>query len=644
MPSSERWGETGERVLTLVLALVCIGVLVVWAGAQLAALAFGAHHTLGAGFVDAFSASAGLVTDPWHPRDAWPPDSRAALPGAAAYWFSTGLIIAIALCVLVPVGVLIFRVWLPWRSSGLVRRRRMGIDPEAAFATAHDLAPIWSSVPASGRIVLGKVRLGRRAWRSVATENPALPLDPSVPRLSRRVAGRRRGQRGSVIVLGPSQCGKTAAVAIPAILEWPGPVVALSVKTDLLGATIAHRRRVGDVRVFDPAAVTREPRAAWSPLQESTSLPGARQAARSIANATSWTQEAGELGFWTDAGEDLLANLFWVAATAGLGMDTVVTWIQTMDRKTVRQLLAPVAERALGDLGTEAGVVLEAFDGLWRSDAKQISSVYLTARTMIRPWQEPAVQSTADASTRPDGRRDGIDLAWLLDLTTATEAGAVPGWNTLYLCADLDEADRLAPVLGGLLDGLLRQAYARAGVLNAALDPPLLVVVDEAGNWPIRSLPGRISTCAGLGIQLLLVFQSKAQIDAAYGRRADIVLANAVTKIFFAGLSDESTLRYAAQLLGEEHVTARSVSYDTGAAAIPVAGPRSVSHQPTRVELLPSSALRRILPGQALLIHNTLPPAQIHGRFWFREPYLSQLAAGEPPALTGPAVQTGPDG
>jgi type IV secretion system protein VirD4 len=142
----------------------------------------------------------------------------------------------------------------------------------------------------------------------------------------------------------------------------------------------------------------------------------------------------------------------------------------------------------------------------------------------------------------------------------------------------------------------------------------------------------------------LLVFQSKAQIDAAYGRRADIVLANAVTKIFFAGLSDESTLRYAAQLLGEEHVTARSVSYDTGAAAIPLSGPRSVSHQPTRVELLPSSALRRILPGQALLIHNTLPPAQIHGRFWFREPYLSQLAAGEPPTPIGSAVATGPDG
>jgi len=61
----------------------------------------------------------------------------------------------------------------------------------------------------------------------------------------------------------------------------------------------------------------------------------------------------------------------------------------------------------------------------------------------------------------------------------------------LYLCADLDDAERLAPVLGGLVDDLFQQAYARVGKRNAALDPGLLVVIDEAGNWPMRNLPGR---------------------------------------------------------------------------------------------------------------------------------------------------------
>lgn len=506
------------------------------------------------------------------------------------------------------------------------------------------------------------------AGRLVATENPRQAMDPAIPRILRPVAERRQGQRGSVIVLGPSQCGKTAALAIPAILEWAGPVIALSVKNDLLGATIARRRRIGQVRVFDPADVTGHATGpvlgTWSPVRQATTLAGARRAARSIANATAWTHQAGELGFWTDAGEDLLACLLWVAAHSGLGIDAPVRWVLTMDQKSVRTLLLPLAGHTLESIAQDGRQVLEAFDGVWRSDPKQISSIYLTARQMIRPWQEPTVQASATDPTssvdwsEPDpidvvsseGRAgSGIDLEWLLadspPENPATqrnaEAGGTAGptrsggaasaggsGNTVYLCADLDEAERLAPVLGGLLDDLLRQAYAQAGRLGP-LDPPLLIVIDEAGNWPLRSLPARISTCAGLGIQLMLIYQSKAQIDAAYERKADIVLANAVTKVAFAGLSDESSLKYASYLLGDEHVTSTSTSSEVGWFGFTGARPDSRSTQPTRLDLLPGSLLRQVRPGQALLIHNTLRPAHLHGRYWYLEPDLYALATGE---------------
>jgi hypothetical protein len=38
----------------------------------------------------------------------------------------------------------------------------------------------------------------------------------------------------------------------PAVLEWTGPLVATSVKPDLLRATLAHRARLGQVLVIDP--------------------------------------------------------------------------------------------------------------------------------------------------------------------------------------------------------------------------------------------------------------------------------------------------------------------------------------------------------------------------------------------------------
>jgi type IV secretion system protein VirD4 len=240
--------------------------------------------------------------------------------------------------------------------------------------------------------------------------------------------------------------------------------------------------------------------------------------------------------------------------------------------------------------------------------------VYLTARQMIRPWQEPGVEQSA--------RQPEISLDWLLG-PAAPPSGAPGGAvtrrgrsdaNTLYLCADLDDAERLAPVRGGLVDDLMRQAYARVGKLNQPLHPPLLVVIDEAGNWPMRNLPGRISTCAGLGVQLLLVYQSKAQIDAAYGSRADIVVSNAITKVIFSGVSDRSTPRLH-RLLGAEHITQRSASTDLGGLLGGViAGRRSVSEAPARTDLLPGSALRQVAPGHALLVHGTLRPAHLRGR------------------------------
>jgi type IV secretion system protein VirD4 len=591
-------------------AVVCVTVVAgglaggVWAGAQAAALLFGEHHSAGAGFRDALMALPRLAGRPADPRSAWPAGTASRLPGPGGYWAATALVLAGMFLLAGAVAA-----WASRSRAGVQRRRRLGVDPEARLARGRDLAPLRVRGPVPGRLVLGRV-----GSRLVATEDRGQPADRALPwRPFGRLA--RRGQRSAVVVIGPSQCGKTAALAIPAILEWAGPLVALSVKSDLMAATIARRRARGEVRVFDPVDVTWEASASWSPLREASTISGARRAARSIANATNWTTGGGEMAFWVAAAEDLLATLFWTAAANGLGIDTVVGWVLGMDQNGPRRLAMASAAAAGGTAG-EARQVLEMFDAVWRGEARQVSSVYLTARQVIRPWQEPGVQATA-----ADPR---LDLDWLLDCGPGGTAA-----NSLYLCADLDDAERLAPVLGGLIDDLFTQAYTRAGKDNTALDPPLLVVIDEAGNWPMRNLPARISTCAGLGIQVLLVFQSKAQIDAAYGDRADIVLANAVTKVFFAGLSDESTLRYAALLLGSEHVTQRSATVDSSA---PLAGGgrRSLSEAPTQVDLLPASQLRQITPGQALLVHGTLPPAHLHGRYWYLDPDLYCLATGRP--------------
>ncbi len=93
-------------------------------------------------------------------------------------------------------------------------------------------------------------------------------------------------------------------------------------------------------------------------------------------------------------------------------------------------------------------------------------------------------------------------------------------------------------------------------VIAGLLDPALLLVLDEAGNTPLHKLPQWASTIAGLGVQLVTVWQSKAQLDETYGRQADTILTNHLTKLFYAGLSDHSSVEYASLLLGDEFVAA----------------------------------------------------------------------------------------
>jgi hypothetical protein len=91
-------------------------------------------------------------------------------------------------------------------------------------------------------------------------------------------------------------------------------------------------------------------------------------------------------------------------------------------------------------------------------------------------------------------------------------------------------------MFGGLLNDLIAQAYRRVAATGWPLDPPLLVVIDEAGTTPLRALPAYASTLAGIGVLFVTIWQSLAQIEASYGRDADTILTNYLTKVFYAGV------------------------------------------------------------------------------------------------------------
>lgn len=583
----EREGLDGfDAVVVTLLAGATATGTAVWGGAVLAAGA-GSRLWLDAGASDAVTALTRLPEHMSDPARAWPGPISSRLPGPILYWSAT----AVAVAMMGAVALAAAR-WWHRRDWGIERRRRLGVDTQARFAHRRELAPLLVRGPVKGRFILG--RSGR--WL-VATESRT-----GGGRRPRGRSSRRRGDRGAVAMLGPSRCGKTTA-AIAGILDWEGPAVLSSVKADLMAATIGWRRGQGEVRVFDPTGSTSELTACWSPLRDATSTLGAQRAARALVDAAPREGVEGGSDFWLKQAEILLSGLLWVAATSpGHSMRDVASWVFTQDHPRAGDggpgVVFELLQVALADKASAggAGAATEALLGVWQLDDRTRASVYATAQTVVWPWMDPGVAESA--------RRSDIDLGWLR-----------AGDNTVYLCAPIEDQQRLAPAFGGLLSDLIKQVAQEVGRTGRPLDPPLLVVIDEAGNTPLRSLPEYASTVAGLGVQLVTIWQSRAQIDFAYGRQADSVLTNHLSKLFYAGASDLSGLEMVSRLLGQEQVGTHQLSADVAG----VGHRQSITTSGVESALAPVHIIRQMHPGDAVLVHGTLPPAHLRTRPYYRD-------------------------
>jgi type IV secretion system protein VirD4 len=617
----ERDGFGGfEAAMVLVggVALAVVGV--VWAGASLSLLLSG--EAAGVAFAAAADAAVGLPAHVLVPASAWPAPYSEALPGASIYWLST------AICATSAGGLTAIAVrWFGRSKVGTSRRRPLGVDGRPRFASRQDLRPLLVDRPTAGRFVIARFRR-----RLVATEAARQPTRATPSRRGR--PDNRRGDRGAVALVGPSRSGKTTA-AVAGILEWEGPAVLSSVKADLLASTKGWRAAQGEVRVYDPTSTTvaKGGSALWSPLQQSGSIVGAQRAARALCDAAPRSGVEGGMDFWLAQAEILLSSLLFVAHHSHRDMGAVCQWVLTQDRPgelgpgEVRHALDQLLRSNNSAVSKSAADVAKGLASVWEMEERTRSSIFATAQTVVWPWSDPGVAASA-RSPKTDGRRhDGrrrqhgqgyVDLTWLL-----SDA------NTVYLCSPIEDQRRLAPAFGGLLNDLINQAYRHVAATGKPLDPPLLVVIDEAGNTPLRALPEYASTLAGIGVLLVTIWQSIAQIDAAYGRQADTILTNHLTKVMYAGLSDPASLRYVDQVLGQAEVGTRSHSATTRFAG------GSDQYSTTQVPLAPAHVLRQMRPGDALLVHGTLPPAHVRTRPFYRERHLAERASKtiEPPKV-----------
>jgi type IV secretory pathway TraG/TraD family ATPase VirD4 len=311
-----------------------------------------------------------------------------------------------------------------------------------------------------------------------------------------------RLERGhSLLVVGPTQAGKTSSLVVPAVLAWTGPVVITSVKNDVAAVTETWRRTLGHVQRLEPG---RDDGLTWDPLEGIGSLRQALRVAQSL------TRESGraESEFWNLLAVKLLAGLFVAAQRRRLTIFDVAMAVES--RRWSEWI----------DDGAQS-----AHEAMLRSfleyDAKTLDGVVTTAETML--------------------------LAWRFRQPTAHISHVLDGANTLYLCSTRGEHATYEPLFRGALRGVLEEQQVRYDEGRAR---SLLLVLDEAATVAsLDELDQLAATLSGLKVTLVTVVQDFAQLVARWGPRAATIVNNHATRVIFAGLADPTVSTYLPEIV-----------------------------------------------------------------------------------------------
>jgi type IV secretion system protein VirD4 len=516
-----------------------------------------------------------LAQHPGDPAAAWPQADRRLIPGPTGFY----------LTLLVLLGLTVVLTHLGRRA--FLRLQAVlpgGGQYGAVWATRHDLREL---VVRRGTDLTGRIVLGRTPWRQTVAST----------------------LRHSLLLFGPTLSGKTLSFVIPTVLRWRGPVIATSSKVDLLLATITRRRRRGRVYLLDPFRASGMPGIRWSPLVGSRSWAGALDMAYWLTQAASVSHSIQTAEFWETLAKNLLAPLLYAAANKPAAtMLTVVRWAN--EYQTAEEVLAVFAAMEQTDPDDPGpGLARSAFLASVKADSRRKDSIYGTAQVLLDVYKYPAVAETAS----------GCDIDREAFLRGYDSAGR-PVDNTVFVFAPEHRQDQLRPLFEAFICWLIRAAEDRYAATGTALDPPLLVMLDEAANIaPLRKLGTYASSLASQGVQLVAVFQNFGQIKDRYGTQASTIVTNFLVKVLMGATTDRELLDLLTYLISKEEVAQESLTYGVDGAQVATAAIR-------QRDLAPVHSLVQQRPGQALALLSYRRPVRLRVRPYTELPEFREAA------------------
>jgi type IV secretion system protein VirD4 len=553
-PPSVRSSQLSDTLTNAALAVI-FAVLgfaaALWAGGAAAVLATG-HLPPRASLLSGLR----TLADPVNPSRAW----HARMPGPVLYWTATGVVLAV-LAALVVIAVIYFR-----RGS-----RQQQADPRRAAGLAD-------------RHAINRVACAKTVRRRAAIVRPALSK-PSTADVGYRL-GRARGidvwasVEDSMIVLGPPRAGKGLHLVLPMILDAPGAVITTSTRPDNLTVTLHARRQRGPVAVFDPQQLAPgvPGTAKWSPVRGCDEPQTAMIRARALAAGTA--DHVDNAGFWQAQTEAGIRAFLHAAALDGRTAADLYRW-------SLDPIAAGEAVAILHNRTDAADGWADALDAIIHGDPRTRDNSWAGIRVALSALADPRVR--AAVTPDPDEQLDPAEFL--------TNTG------TLYLLGTATGVGAAAGLIAALVEDIAETARRAAARSPAArLDPPLALILDEAANYLLPSLPALMSDGGGTGITTIAVLQSLAQARARWGEHdAAAIWDAAIVKLILGGGTNARDLADLSALIGDRDEETISHNRDGY-------GQRGTSTSIRRVPILDPGHLRTLPFGTGIALLRAAAP------------------------------------
>lgn len=383
----------------------------------------------------------------------------------------------------------------------------------------------------------------------------------------------------AIAIMSP-RTGKTTALAVPAVLDAPGPVVATSNKGDLWAATATD-----DAWIFDPQRIIHAEQIWWwNPL---AAVDNVEDAYRFASHFLGTIDDDGKRDIWNQGARDLIAGYTLAAHHGGNTLLDVHDWLCRPHLTEPVDILHRCGYRQMAES------ILDKMN----SAEKTRASFYVTATTAMQCLTDPRITSwvTYKAGARQFNPHAFVHSNDHLHLLSKEGGGSA------------------APLVAALTDAVIRAGVVAAEQAGGRLDPPLMLVLDEAANvCRIADLPKLYSHLGSRNIFAFTILQSYAQGAQAWGHTGIKELWGAATiKLVGPGMDDASFAGDLSRLVGEHDVP--TVSYGNGRSG------HSRNRSMRRDRIMSAADIRALGKGAALLFATGSKPALVKLRPWYED-------------------------